>query len=181
MKLNIGDTLKKIRNDKKLSIRDLAKKAKISPTSLSNIERNINSPSLDSLSTICDALGIHMVDLLMYNEESDSIITRVSDRRELSTSGESKISYEFISPSKKEFKMLKITMDPHCDYGYTVQNFPSDEIGLVVQGQLEITIEGKTIILNTGDSIYLKANSQYKYRNLSDSQCISLWAIQGRM
>lgn len=179
MKIFIGATLKKLRIEKNLSIRDLAAQADISPASLSNIERNINSPTLDSLAKICEALDIHMIDLLQHKESEEKIVTKKQERKTLSTEGTSKIVYELATPPNKNFKFLYITMEPYCDYGYTAKNYPSDEICFVLEGKMEVLIEEKSYILEEGDTIYIKAETRYKYRNIGSKNSVSLWALQG--
>lgn len=179
MKLQIGETLKTIRTEQGLSIRDLAAQADISAASLSNLERNLNSPTLDSLSKICNALGIHMIDLLQQNEHEERMITRVHDRTTLTTEGSSQITYELVTPTNKAFKSLYITMAPLCNYGYTAKNFPSDEICFIISGEMEIIVDDVAHILSTGDTIYINAKSDYKYRNLSNVPCVTLWSVHG--
>ncbi|MBW9154267.1 helix-turn-helix transcriptional regulator [Clostridium estertheticum] len=48
--------LKKIRNEKKLTVRALAKKADVSPSFISGIENNVANPTLDVVKRICKAL-----------------------------------------------------------------------------------------------------------------------------
>ncbi|MFZ7101166.1 MAG: helix-turn-helix domain-containing protein [Peptococcaceae bacterium] len=177
----IGKTLKRLRVEKKLSIRDLAAKTELSPAALSNIERDINSPTLASLAKICEALDIHMVDLLQLNENDDKekILFKKSERKTLEISGESNIKYELISNPKNNFKLLAITMDPECNYGYISQSFPSDEIALVIRGTMELMLEEELYLLEEGDTIYLKAGSRYQYRNAGTETCLSIWAVQG--
>jgi len=179
MKLFIGDTIKGIRVQRGLSIRDLATQADMSAASLSNIERNVNSPTLDSLSKICTALNIHMIDLLQQNSEENRLIVRKEERETLSIDGSSRITYELVTPPGKAFKALYITMAPHCDFGYTAKNFPSDEICYVISGSMEIIIGEQEYVLNEGDTIYIKANSDYRYRNMTDDPCKTLWSVQG--
>ncbi len=179
MKVRIGGKIKSLRQEQHLSIRDLAAVAEMSPASLSNIEREINSPSIDSLAKICQALGIHMIDLLEDQSQTVHQVVRKDDRKVLSTEGESNIIYEIVSPSMEAFKMIHITMEPLCDYGYEAKNFPHDEICTVLEGQMEIEVGEEEFLLNEGDAIYIKANTHYRYRNMMDQRCVTLWAMQG--
>lgn len=179
MNVNVGKSIKKMRTNQKISIRDLAKKAKISPASLSNIERNMNSPTFESLTKICEALGIHLIDFLKINEGDEKLITRKYEREIINTEDDDKLSYELLNLFNSDFKMMAINMEPECDFKYIVKDFPSDEIGLVLEGRMEIQVNDKVYLLEEGDSIYIQSNTEYKYRNVCDEKCISIWAIQG--
>jgi len=50
------NNLKKIRNEKKLTVRALAKKVKVAPSYISGIENNIANPTLDVIKRICKSL-----------------------------------------------------------------------------------------------------------------------------
>jgi len=56
--------MKAIREDKKLSIRALAAKARMSFAYLSNVENGKADPSLSSLRRIAKALKVRVVDLI---------------------------------------------------------------------------------------------------------------------
>ena len=160
--MNIGKHLKKLRVEKGLSIRDISKSVDLSPAAWSNIERDINSPTLATLSKICDALGVHLVDLLQQckNESNkEEIVFRKDDRNQIIISGKSNIKYELASVSSNEY--------------------PYDEIALVIKGRMELSLDDTIYILDEGDSIYLKSGSKYQYRNPDNASCEVIWAIQG--
>lgn len=54
--VNIGITIKKIRNEKKMLLKDVAEKANISSSMLSQIEKGNANPSLNTLKTIAYVL-----------------------------------------------------------------------------------------------------------------------------
>ncbi|MCP3029196.1 helix-turn-helix domain-containing protein [Halobacillus sp. A5] len=61
----IGTTIHKIRRGKGISLSELAKKANISKSNLSNIERNVNkNPSITLVKKIADVLEVDLYDLL---------------------------------------------------------------------------------------------------------------------
>ena len=55
---NVGARLRNIRKAKGLTLSELSKKTDMSVGFLSNLERDISSPTLDSLWHICEALEI---------------------------------------------------------------------------------------------------------------------------
>lgn len=61
-RMNYGERLKYFRELKGLSGKALAERAGLVPSQVSKIESNITKPSLDSLSRLCDELGITLAD-----------------------------------------------------------------------------------------------------------------------
>lgn len=67
--MDIGKRIKNIRKGKNMQANVLAKKAFISQSYLSDIENGRTTPSLDKLTTICDALGITLAEFFGYESE----------------------------------------------------------------------------------------------------------------
>jgi len=178
----IGKQLKNLRIEKGLSIRDISKSVDLSPAAWSNIERDVNSPTLSTLTKICDALGVHLVDLLQQctNEnQKEKIVFKKDERNQITISGKSNIKYELASISTNRFQILVVKMDNKCDFGYLSNEYPYDEIALVIKGRMELAVDDTVYILDEGDSIYLKAGLKYQYRNPNNSPCEAIWVIQG--
>lgn len=90
----IGDKIKALRNEKKLSISELAEKAGVAKSYLSSIERNIQTnPSIHFIEKICNVLEITATELMQ--DESAEDIDKLDDEwlkivREAMNSGVSK-------------------------------------------------------------------------------------------
>lgn len=65
MNIDIGKKIRDLRKDKNLNISDLAEIAGVSPGLISQIERNIVTPSIVSLWKIAQALDVSVGDFLM--------------------------------------------------------------------------------------------------------------------
>ena len=180
--MQIGSILKNIREGKNLSIRNLAAKTNLSPAFISNIEKDINSPTINSLNKICHALDIHIVDLFLYNDLNNKNIIKYNERVVLFESEKSKIKYEILTSPDKKFQCLSITMGSGCDLGYESIAYQSDEIGIIFAGKMEVLLDNKDrFLLEKGDTIYIKANQKYKYCNPGTEECISIWFFQGNI
>ena len=74
--MNIGNAIKQIRTDKNISQAKLAELTGISPTSLSQIENGIKSPSTKSRKKICSALLIPEALIYFYGLEKSDVNVR---------------------------------------------------------------------------------------------------------
>ena len=70
--MNLGTILRKQRKELKLTMKEVAERARISEGFLSQIENNVNNPSVDTLKNICSALGINAGDVLNQVEKGTS-------------------------------------------------------------------------------------------------------------
>lgn len=68
--VNIGITIKKIRNEKKMLLKDVAEKANISSSMLSQIEKGNANPSLNTLKTIAYVLEVPLFKFFIEPEHS---------------------------------------------------------------------------------------------------------------
>jgi transcriptional regulator with XRE-family HTH domain len=176
--MKIGSKLKRIRTERCLTLRDLAESTNLSTGFLSNIERDINSPTISSLAKICKAVNVSLVEMLSdsNNNEVEEIITRNNERVPVFSSRKSKIRYEQIWGGRKNLKTYCIVVEPGGDYGaVSTLGHNADEVGFVIEGSLEVTVDEETYMLEEGDSVYVYANKQHKYRNIGTVRCVSLW------
>jgi len=72
---------------------------------------------------------------------------------------------------------LCITLHPGVSFHET-WGHAYDEMGIVVQGSMEITIDEKIYTLYEGDSFYICANTPHSMSNSSEEDCISYWVMK---
>lgn len=175
----IGHTLKSLRQQKNLTLRELADATGLSVGFLSNLERDINSPTITSLNKICQALGTNLVNLLHPIEQNRDRVVRKSERQELFASKRSGIRYQLLSGRSGHLKPICISIEPGGDYVEIPLGHETDEFGIILEGSMEITVGSENYLLEEGDSIYIESYSPHKYRNTGNTRCISLWVVQG--
>jgi len=175
----IGEVIKKLRLEKGWTIRELSAKTGLSVGFLSNVERDINSPTISSLAKICNALETNLVSLFENGASDEKIVTKKSERKILVKSKQSKTIYEYLSPPHKNLKATCIKMEPGGDYGEGLNGHKGDEFGIVLEGVMEVSVGNEVYILEEGDSIYIKAYIPHKYRNIGNTPCSSIWVVNG--
>jgi len=73
METHIGEKIIKKRKALGLNQNELAKRAGIAQSTLSNIEKGRQRPQFDTISAICRVLGISILELLTYEEKPSRI------------------------------------------------------------------------------------------------------------
>ena len=71
--MDLGNAIKSLRKEMKISRKDLAARCRISVTALYNIENNLSFPSKDTIHGICSALGIPVSYLMFYSLTEEDV------------------------------------------------------------------------------------------------------------
>ena len=176
---NIGDILKKIRKDKKITLQEVADKSALSTAYLSKLERNMNSPTLVQLHKICEALEVSFSEVIKSkdsnatNLKTDEIIVKNNERKKIVSLDEGVI-YESLTFGNKNLEGIAITIPKDKIINELSWGHHSDELGIIAEGILTIQIENKKYLLKKGDSIYINAHTPH--RLISDGKAsISYW------
>ncbi|SHE97286.1 helix-turn-helix domain-containing protein [Clostridium fallax] len=172
--MSLGERIKNFRKKKGLTIKDLSEKTNLSIGFISNLERDLSSPTIHNLENICDALGIDLIDILDSNNENEDIVHK-DERKQIFSTEDNKITFESLLKGAKELNALSITIDGNNSYSHMCWGHNYDEIGVVIKGCLEVEVEGKTHILNEGDSIYITKFTPHKYKNPGEETNITYW------
>ena len=165
MSIEIGKQLRAVRTAFGLSQRELAKRAGVTNGMISLIEQNRVSPSVGSLQKILSAFPMTMAEFFTRDMEGqETVVFRAG---ELPDVGTGDISYRLVAASRRDRKMsiLWETYDPATDTGEDLLTHSGEEGGVVVEGELEITVAGKTWLLGPGDAYYFDSRLPHRFRN----------------
>jgi len=175
----IGEQLRELRQVKSLTLREVAEKAGISVSYLSQLERNQSRLPIGVLKKIGDALGVHMNWFFQSSGQADAsesdIVVRAAKRRRMSFTGLG-ISEELLSPNLSgPLEMLLSTIDPGADS----EDYSHDgaEAGYVLSGTLDLWVSGRHLRLNEGDSFSFKSTQVHRCANPGERPTRVLWVI----
>ena len=148
----LGQRLKKRRNEMGFSLRELAGQTDLTAAFLSQVERGVSNPSLNSLQRIADALGVPLL-FFLEEKEDRSPVVRKNERSQIDLD-ESNISYEMLSPDLSgKFEAIQGRLK-RCSENI-VRRLPVDteELILVLEGTLLVGLIDEEFILHPGDTI----------------------------
>ncbi len=175
----IGEQLRELRQVKNLTLREVADKAGISVSYLSQLERNQSRLPIGVLKKIADALGVHMNWFFQSPGRADAaesdIVVRAGARRRMSFTGLG-IAEELLSPNLSgPLELLLSTIDPGADS----EDYSHDgaEAGHVLSGTLDLWVSGRHFRLNEGDSFSFKSTQVHRCANPGDLPTRVLWVI----
>ena len=183
----LGDEIRQLRKVRGVTLQQLAKSTGKSVGFLSQVERNLTKPSVAALQNISEALGVHIGWFFQpagtEPDDEKQFIVRNKNRRRLSYSALSSTDYlglhdHLLSTNLNGELALGISRyEPGASTGDDSYDHHGEEAGLVLSGQLELTISNKKFILEEGDSFSFNSNLKHRYANPSGSKdTIVVWA-----
>ncbi len=153
--MQLGHRIKARRKELKLSLRELAGQVDLTASFLSQVERDLTSPSIESLRKISEALEVPIFYFLV-EANAESPVVRRNQRRKLILPG-SHLIYELLTPDlNRTIKVVMVALEPGEDSVATPVRGHTEECIYVLQGQLEIALSEDVYHLTSGDSIYFE-------------------------
>lgn len=183
MRYRFGEKIRTVRERRALTLREVAERAGVSESLVSQIERNRVSPAIDTLLSLADALDIDLEYLFSdFKKERAVKIVRKGAR---STSSRPGVLYERLAGIAGEgsaagdfgFESYLITLDPGAKTGHGEYGHPGHEMGFVASGAAEIDVGTKTHRLEEGDAASFQADVPHTVRNPGSTPLKLFWIV----
>lgn len=170
---NTGKRIQKLRKEKNLTITALANAANTSRSLISQIESGYTSPSLNTLEKIVTALGISLSDFFVvdiHDEKPNDFVVRADKRQRLYLPDTQNIYYMLSQNIHPNIEFLLTDYPPHSDVdSYEFFKHEGLEFFWMVKGQIHLTVDGVTSVLNPGDSGSFDSHLEHRYVNQGDT------------
>ncbi|MHA6262985.1 helix-turn-helix domain-containing protein [Arenibacterium sp. CAU 1754] len=174
----LGADLRALRKTRGLTLSDLGARLDRSVGWLSQVERNLSEPSITDLRHIAAELDVPVSMLFGQASapaEEAGLIVRRGARRPIG-SGAAGLVEELLSPDlTDDFEMVHSTFQPHAEIADPVIR-PTQEVGYLISGHLDIEIAEITHHLNPGDSFRIRGEP-FRWRNPHDRPAVAIWVI----
>lgn len=169
--------MRALRRARGVTLADLGDRLGRSVGWLSQVERDISAPSIDDLRHIAAALDAPISLLFAHDAapaaEAGHIVRRDTRRQIGSTAA---LVEELLSPDlTDDFEMLHSTFQPHSRIGEVVTR-PTQEVGYILSGKLDLTISGQPFTVHPGDSFRIRAEP-FEWINPYDEPAVAIWVI----
>lgn len=161
-----------------MGVRELAARSGISHSTISLIERDRMSPSIDTLGAVLDALGTTLPGFFSDLQSSLPYTPFYSSADLIEIGKADTISYRVIGLDHPNRQMLML----HERYAIgadTGEEFThaAQEAGVVLSGAVEVTVGNQKRILGPGDGYYFDSRLPHRFRNVHEGQSEIVSAI----
>jgi len=153
--MQLGQRIRARRRELGLSLRELAGRVGLTASFLSQIERGLASPSIESLRKISDALEVPIFHFLIEPDGKSPVVRR--NQRLKLTLPDSHLTYELLTPDlNRRMEVFMAEVEPGEDNIAMPLRHYTEECIYVLQGQLEIQLGEEVYLLGPGDSVYFE-------------------------
>lgn len=170
----MGAEIRRLRLAKGLTIHQVAQRAGLSTGLISQIERDLTSPSVASLWQISHALETPIGYFL--SEREGPVVVRKDARKKIRLPA-SNVTYELLSPDLQgKIEFLLVETEPGEAAQSELVSHPGEEYGFVIEGRLKVKLGDQEFILEKGDSVRFDSSIPHRFINIGRTRAISIWA-----
>lgn len=174
----LGADIRALRKTRGLTLSDLAERLSRSVGWMSQVERDLSAPSITDLRHIAAALDVPTSLFFGRAHAPDheaGHVVRKRARRPIG-SGEAGLIEELLSPDlTDDFEMVHSTFAPHSRRGELLTR-PTQEVGYLVSGKLDLIIGGRAFTIHPGDSFRIRGEP-FEWINPYDEPAVAIWVI----
>lgn len=180
--IDLGGKIKNLRIKRNLTQSELAQKINATASYISQVERNLISPSIDSLILLSNELQVEP-GYFFSNGKNDLIdgICRKSQLHPVSLTNVEweKIKCYLLSSTSTNHRMqpMLIIIEPNSYLSSHFINHKGDEFIYILKGELEVDLENKSYVLREGDSLYLDSAIPNAWRNNGEMPIHAIWIL----
>jgi len=170
MVTDVGQRLRLVRVAKNLSQRELAKRTGVTNSTISLIESGDMNPSIGTLKRVLDGIPVTLGDFFIFETEGqEKYFYSAEDLTEIGQSG---ISLRQVGGNLfgRSLQVLHERYEPGADTGVAYAH-DGEEAGVVIRGQVEVTVENQSHILGPGDAYYFDSRKPHRFRCISEEAC----------
>ncbi len=173
----LGADLRALRKSRGMTLADLADRLGRSVGWLSQVERDLSEPSITDLRLIAGALGVSVS--MLFGQASgpaaeQGFVVRKGARRPIGAAGG--LIEELLSPDlTDDFEVVHSTFQPGSELPAPTQR-PTQEVGYLVSGRLDLWIGGRAFTIHPGDSFRIRGEV-HRWANPYDKPAVAIWVI----
>lgn len=177
--LRIGFRLRHARKVMGLRLRELAERVGCSESFLSKIENDKVNPSLQMLHRIVSELNFSIGEILSQDIEKNQVVMRAGQRpviRMVPSRETEGTSVEWLVPPG-DSRLLAGSIHSVNPGGGSLGTIAheGEEFGFILEGELELEVDGKVYSLQVGDSFFFRSDLPHGYRNPGNALTRILW------
>lgn len=173
--MEIGNKIKELRMQKGLTQEELADRCELSKGFISQLERDLTSPSIATLIDLLQVLGTTPKDFFDDEADESQIVFHKQDFFEKEDSTlHNKIEWIIPNAQKNMMEPIKVTLEAN---GSTYPDVPheGEEFGYVLSGTIRIHIGNKSYVAKTGESFYYTPVSNHFIEAVGKTKAVFIW------
>lgn len=173
----LGTKIRSARERRGILLKDLAAKCGVTPSLLSQVERGLANPSLNTLRSVAESLDVPLVTFFEEPPSEEEVIVRHGRRRNLTLPGGGAV-YEMLSPrASRQLEVGIMVLQPKQTSVDRAMAHKTDEVSVVLEGTVDVEMDGHMVHLLKGDSVLLSQGTRHRWYNPGSEPTRVLFAI----
>lgn len=170
--MDLGGKIKRMRNQKSLTQEELADRCELTKGYISQLENNLNSPSIATLTDILAALGSNLSEFFKEEAEEKVVFTK-EEFIEKETDG---VLWKWLIPNAQK-NMMEPVLVELSEGESAPEDIPheGEEFGYVLEGKIGVDLGKKRYICKRGEAFYYSASKTHKIVNTGKTKARFLW------
>ncbi|QUG40933.1 helix-turn-helix transcriptional regulator [Psychrobacillus sp. INOP01] len=166
--MQIGKKIKRLRLKKGLTQEELGERTDLSKGFISQLERDINSPSIETLFSILNVLGSKPKDFFDDEQYRTKVVYPIKEQT-IYLDEEKKYKLHWLISESNENEMEPVLVS--LDIGGQFKQFEpslSQTFIYVLQGKVTLTLGKQNYIATAGESLYFEASDNHLLENAAE-------------
>jgi transcriptional regulator with XRE-family HTH domain len=170
--MDIGTKLRQLRQTNGLTLEELASRSELTKGFLSQVERNLTSPSISTLEDILEALGTNLSQFFSQPEEEQIVF----GPQDYFVDEQPERTIEWIVPNaqKNEMEPIRLTL-PAKSSSQEMTSHTGEEFGYVLKGAIVLIAGGRHLKVKAGETFYLSGTVSHTIYNPGPHAAQLLW------
>lgn len=170
--MDIGHKIKQLRVQNGLTLEELASRSELTKGFLSQLERNLTSPSISTLEDILEALGSSLSDFFM-EEKNEQVVFQ---KKDFFVDEREECTINWIVPNTQKNEMEPILLEiPEGGKSFNVNPHGGEEFGYVVDGSVILVIGDKKYSVKKGETFYMTGKDFHYILNEKKTTAKVIW------
>lgn len=170
--MDIGEKIRQMRNQKSLTQEELADRCELTKGYISQLENNLNSPSIATLTDILSALGSNLSEF--FREEPEEKV--VFPKEEFIEKNADGVLLNWLIPNAQKNMMepMLVELDAGAETASDVPH-EGEEFGYVLEGKIAIVLGKKHYVCKKGEAFYYTASKPHSILNKYKGKAKFIW------
>lgn len=175
--LQLGTRIRSLRQARHLTLREVADRAGVTESFLSQVERDVTSPSIATVHRVAGALGLSIAQLFAEDAETGRVVRREA-RRRIAYPGLGAVDEFLTSNLAGRLQVIMSTIDAGGGTGPEPYTHDSDEeVVVVLSGVLDLWVADEHYVLHEGDAITFPSRLPHWNANHGDVPATVLFCL----
>lgn len=168
--MQIGKKIKRLRLKKGLTQEELGERTDLSKGYISQLERDLNSPSIETLFSLLEVLGSTPKEFFDDDATEQKVVYMEEDQT-LYTDEEKHFHLQWLIPTsnEKEMEPVLLTLEAHGEFKH-FEPSQSETFIYVVEGRLRLELGKEHYTATKGNALYFEASDHHQLFNDHDGQ-----------